>query len=189
MLFVTSDDKAFWHKSEVYFWYSEGTPFKTWKVGIFISECFKSRFSVKTWALIVSLTLIICVEWHSAVLWCSCVFEAKKNAIWSMSPGTEILSLTIVAALEMWRLFPLCSSTFLSAGCALQSLLFRVSSSVLLCTTIPHGEHLRRLGLDSITPRTDTSQAGSPAARTAFVNIETPEEHRQHLRSFSSFPS
>lgn len=35
MLFVTSDDKAFWHKSEVYFWYSEGTPFKTWKVGIF----------------------------------------------------------------------------------------------------------------------------------------------------------
>lgn len=35
MLYVTSDDKAFWHKSEVYFWYSEGTPFKTWKVGIF----------------------------------------------------------------------------------------------------------------------------------------------------------
>lgn len=60
MLYVTSDDKAFWHRSEVYFWYSEGTPFKTWKVGIFISECFKSRFSVKTWALIVRLTLIIC---------------------------------------------------------------------------------------------------------------------------------
>lgn len=106
-----------------------------------------------------------------------------------MSPGTEILSLPIVAALEMWRLFPLCSSTFLSAGCALQSLLFSVLSSVLLCTTIPHGAHLRRLGLDSITPRTGTSQAGSPAVRTAFVNIETPEEHRQHLRSFSSFPS
>lgn len=48
ILFVTCDKKTFWPKNETYFWHREQTSFKIWKVGIFISKCFKSRFRVET---------------------------------------------------------------------------------------------------------------------------------------------
>lgn len=87
--FVTCDKKTFWPKNEAYFWHREGISFKTWKVGIFISKCFKSRFGVETWTPVVRLILITCELISRVTQCCVVMFMFLKN--WLMFTGTEIL--------------------------------------------------------------------------------------------------
>ena len=87
--FVTCDKKTFWPKNEAYFWHREGTSFKTGKVGIFISKCFKSRFRVETWTPVGRLILITCELLSRVTQCCVVMFTFLKN--WLMFAGTEIL--------------------------------------------------------------------------------------------------
>lgn len=96
--FVTCDKKTFWPKNEAYFWHREWTSFKTWKVGIFISKCFKSRFRVETWTPVSRLILITCeLLSRVTVLCCGAHVLKALHRDWN----------SVVAVLEMWRLLPL----------------------------------------------------------------------------------
>lgn len=139
--FVTCDKKTFWPKNEAYFWHREWTSFKTWKVGIFISKCFKSRFRVETWTPVVRLILITCeLLSRVTVLCCGAHVLKDLHRDWN----------SVVAVLEMWRLLPLFSNTFCGGRYAAQSLLSQYFTLHFLCIS-PHMEPPQQWGWSSIT--------------------------------------
>lgn len=94
--FVTCAKKTFWPENEVSFWDREGTSFETWKVGILISKCFKSRFRVETWTPVVRLILITC-ELVSRVTHCCVVMFMFLKELVNVRRDWN----SVVAALEV----------------------------------------------------------------------------------------